>query len=55
MDAEHPSTIHKIKDLFCKELKKRKLEQADENKIEGGARSVYTKCDKVLMGGVKGK
>ena len=27
------------------ELKKCKVQQADENKIEGGARSVYTKCD----------
>ena len=59
VDAKHPSTIHKIKDLFCKELKKRKLEQADENKIDvplmfqqGGARIVYTKCDEDLMGEV---
>ena len=59
LDAEHPSTVNKIKDLFRKELKKRKLEQADENKIDvplmfkqGGARIVYTKCDEDLMGEV---
>ena len=59
MGADHPSTVNKIKDLFRKELKKRKLEQADENKIDvplmfkqGGARIVYTKCDEDLMGEV---
>ena len=54
-----PSTINKIKDLFRKELKKRKLEKADANKIDvplmykqGGARIVYTTCDEELMGEV---
>ena len=58
--TEHQqSTANKIKNLFRKELKTRKLEQADENKIDvplmfkqGGARIVYTKCDEDLLGEV---
>ena len=59
VDAEHSSTVNKIKDLFRKKLKERKLEKADAEKIDvplmfnqGGPRIVYTTCDEDLMGEV---
>ena len=58
MDAEHPSTVNKIKDLFRKELKRRKLEKTDADQIDvppmfkqGVARIVYTTRDEDLMVG----
>ena len=59
INTRNKSSIRKVTDLFSKELKKAKLEEAELEGIDvpllwnqGGHRIVYTTCDEDLMGTV---